>query len=96
MQASPVAAAEPSSPRISVIEILAYLGIAGGLYGTFLVLSLQQPSQGMIGAVALGLTIVFLLAAWRWGRTLRTGSAGSGASVGTCPCSRSLRCCRRG
>jgi len=61
MQASPVAAAERSS-RVSLAEVLAYLGIAGGLYGTFLVLSLQQPSQGMIGAVALGLTIVFLLA----------------------------------
>ena len=61
MQASPVAATEPSS-RVSLIEVLAYLGIAGGLYGTFLVLSLQQPSRGMIGAVALALTLVFLMA----------------------------------
>jgi hypothetical protein len=61
MQVSPPAVADRSS-RVSVIEILAYLGIAGGLYGTFLVLSLQQPTQGMLGAVALGLTVVFLLA----------------------------------
>ena len=61
MQPSPTGAAEPSS-RITLIEILAYLGIAGGLYGTFLVLSLQQPSQGTIGLVALALTVVFLLA----------------------------------
>jgi hypothetical protein len=47
---------------VSLIEVLAYLGIAGGLYGTFLVLSLQQLSQGLIGAVALALTVVFLLA----------------------------------
>lgn len=61
MQPSPMGAAEPSS-RISLIEVLAYLGIAGGLYGTFLVLSLQQPSQGLIGLVGLALAVVFLLA----------------------------------
>jgi hypothetical protein len=62
MQPTPVDVAEPPSSRVSLIEVLAYLGIAGGLYGTFLVLSLQQPSQGMIGAVALALTLVFLSA----------------------------------
>ena len=61
MQPSPTGVAEPSS-RISLIEILGYLGIAGGLYGTFLVLSLLQPSQSTIGLVALALTVVFLLA----------------------------------
>src|SRR5918995_357962 len=61
MQPSSTGAAEPSS-RITLIEILAYLGIAGGLYGTFLVLSLLQPSQSTIGLVALALTVVFLLA----------------------------------
>jgi hypothetical protein len=62
MQPTPQGATERSSSRVSLIEVLAYLGIAGGLYGTFLMLSLQQPSQTMIGAIALALTVAFFLA----------------------------------
>jgi hypothetical protein len=59
MDPAPSATTEPPS-RVSIVEILAYGGITAGLYGTFLVLALEQPSQGLIGAVSLALCAVFL------------------------------------
>jgi hypothetical protein len=52
--------AEPAA-GISVSEAIGYIGIAAGLYGTFLVLAESDPSQSTIGAVALVLAVVFLL-----------------------------------
>jgi hypothetical protein len=52
--------AEPAV-GISVAEVVGYVGIAAGLYGTFLVLAESGPSQTTIGAVALALAVVFLL-----------------------------------
>jgi len=60
MDPAPSATTEPPS-RVSVVEILAYGGITAGLYGTFLVLALEQPSQGLIGAVSLALCVAFLV-----------------------------------
>lgn len=60
MDTSRTAIVEPSS-RISVAEILAYLGITGVLYGTFLLLALSSPSQDEVGLVSLVLTVVFLV-----------------------------------
>lgn len=51
-----------SASRITVAEIVSYMGITAGLYGTFLVLALEGPSQTTIGFVAFALSVVFLVA----------------------------------
>jgi hypothetical protein len=61
MQPSPSAPAEPAA-GVSLVEIVAYIGITAGLYGTFLVLALEGPTKTTVGLVALGLTLAFLLA----------------------------------
>lgn len=47
---------------MSALELLGYLGLAGGLFGTFLMLSIEMPDQGTIGAVSLAVAAITLLA----------------------------------
>jgi hypothetical protein len=47
---------------VSALEVLGYLGLTGGLFGTFLMLSLEMPDQTTIGLVSLAVAAVLLLA----------------------------------
>jgi hypothetical protein len=47
---------------VSALEVLGYLGLTGGLFGTFLMLSLEMPDQTTVGWVSLGVAAVLLLA----------------------------------
>ena len=51
---------EPSS-RISLIEVVGYVGLTATLFATGLLLSLSELSQNLVGAVSLALTVVLLV-----------------------------------